>query len=456
MSRAKLWPIVWLVVVALLVACADHPRFYSDAEEWLKTGGHFSAQGHFAAYYPNAIALSSPGYVVGIELGEKVDVVRGSDLVVDHVVHAGTSMAFVSDVLIDGPRVPIVSHVIRYLGKPLGEGNCALYSLYQSDAPDGIHFCDGENRPVVGDWRKYQSAYADSWLAIDTLKVALQKDVATGNYTHLIIAIMGWRTQQEEAIRNFNSLVQSIHFASNGEFRPLFVGVTWVGPWAGRWLDPLMEAVSYSEIADLSDILGLTWLGVLTEEIAMPLGKRLDTVFITHSFGARAAATAICIGPAIRRQLAPPRDPAQGRIGHLIGFQAAFSLQRFKKDRLFFFYEDVYFPNDCTRADSIVLTTSAHDSASRSVVWADLAGNFRYYGSFCRSNNALVSCTSVNERGDIRGPYDTSKRLLYLDASDLIRYRAPGTDGGAHSDIFRHATGRLIWNLIAKPAAPRP
>jgi hypothetical protein len=62
----------------------------------------------------------------------------------------------------------------------------------------------------------------------------------------------------------------------------------------------------------------------------------------------------------------------------------------------------------------------------------------------------------VNERGDILGPYDLSKRLLYLDASELIRYRAPGTDGGAHSDIFRQTTGRLIWNLIAKPAAPRP
>jgi hypothetical protein len=456
MLGAKLWRIAWLVAVVLLVACTAHPPLYSDAEAELRTGGPFNAQGHFAVYYPNAIALSFPGYVLGIELGEKTTVMRGSDLVADRVVHAGTSMAFVSDVLIDGPRVPIVSHVIRYLGKPLGEGNCALYSLYQSDAPDGIDFCDGEKLPAVGDWRKYQSAFADSWLAMDTLNGALQKDLATGDHTHLIIAIMGWRTQQEEAIRNFNSLVQAIHFASNGEFRPLFVGVTWVGPWAGRWLDPIMEAISYGDIADLSDILGLTWLGVLTEEIAMPLGKRLDTVFITHSFGARAAATAICIGPAIRRQFAPQRDPVQGRIGHLIGFQAAFSLQRFKKDRLIFFYEDVYFPNDCARADSIVLTTSAHDSASRSAVWTDLAGNYSYYGSFCASNKPLVSCTSVDERGDIFGPYDPRKRLLYLDASELIRYRAPGTDGGAHSDIFRNATGRLIWNLIAKPATPRP
>jgi hypothetical protein len=42
-------------------------------------------------------------------------------------------------------------------------------------------------------------------------------------------------------------------------------------------------------------------------------------------------------------------------------------------------------------------------------------------------------------------------KLLYLDASGLIRFRAPRTDGGAHSDIFRPATGRLIWNLMATP-----
>ena len=136
MSRARALRLVRLVlIVGLLSGCA-HPRFYADAEKRLKTDGHFDAQGHFAVYYPAAIALSFPGYVVGIELGDKADVTHGSDLVADRVVHAGPSMALVSDLLIDGPRVPIISQVIRYQGRPLGEGNCALYSLYQSDAPE--------------------------------------------------------------------------------------------------------------------------------------------------------------------------------------------------------------------------------------------------------------------------------------------------------------------------------
>jgi hypothetical protein len=49
-------------------------------------------------------------------------------------------------------------------------------------------------------------------------------------------------------------------------------------------------------------------------------------------------------------------------------------------------------------------------------------------------------------------------RVLYLDASKVIRYTAPGTDGNAHSDIFRPPAGQLIWNLISKrpPAAVMP
>jgi len=146
MSRAQVRRLARLVLVGLLAGCA-HPRFYADAEKWLKTDGHFDAQGHFAVYYPASIALSFPGYVVGIELGDKADVVHGSDLVADRVVHAGPSMALVSDLLIDGPRVPIISQVMRYRGSPLGEGNCALYSLYQSDLPSRTVSARGPRRP---------------------------------------------------------------------------------------------------------------------------------------------------------------------------------------------------------------------------------------------------------------------------------------------------------------------
>jgi len=450
MSLASRWGLLWIAVAALLGGCAS-PRYYDEAERRLKTDGHFDSQGHFAVYYPAGIALSFPGYVVGIENSDKTTVTGDGDLIVDHVTDAGSSITQLSDVVADGEIVPYISQVIRYSARPLGAGNCALYSLYQADLPDLMPFCDGEKRPRIGAWSEYRSAYADSWRAIDLLKAALRGDVASGKYSHLIVAMMGWRTPQEEAIRNFNSIMRSLHMAAGEDFRPLFVGITWVGPWSDRWLDPIVEVVSYGKIANLADILGLTWLGVLTDEVVIPLGDKVDTVFITHSFGARAASTAICIGPVIRRSAAAVRERPPGTVGHLIGFEAAFSLQRFKKNRPFPIYEDIFFPANCARAKSIVLTASAYDSATRTILWADLAGNYRYFRSFCRANASLASCVAVNEGGDIEQKYDSSKRVLYLDVSKLIRFKAPGTDGGGHSDVFRPPVGHLIWNILSNP-----
>jgi hypothetical protein len=457
-----------VALTALLAACS-HPRYYAGAEHRLATDDHFAAQGHFAVYYPAEIALDFPGYVVGLEMTDRASLPPESDLQVEPMRHAGASIERLTRRLREGApgpdattgegQVPFISHVVRYRGQALGAGNCALYSVYQSTRPELMDFCDGIRRPLISDWRHYRSAYTDSWGAVDALKDAVRRDAASGDYTHLVVAIMGWRTTQEEAIRNFNSIARAVHAAAQGAFRPLFIGITWVGPWASRWLDPLAEGIAYANMADLADTLGLSWVGVLAEELVLPLSSLMPAVFITHSFGTRAATTAVCIGPAIRRNGGEARAPAQGTVDRIIGFQAAFSLQRLKKEQLIFFYEDIHFPNNCDRARSIVLTTSRHDSATRAILWADLAGNYRYFRSFCRKNSGtLVSCTSVDENGDIEGEVDRSMKVLYLDATELIRYRAPGTDGGAHSDIFRLPAGRLIWRLISgdEPATPRP
>jgi hypothetical protein len=178
----------------------------------------------------------------------------------------------------------------------------------------------------------------------------------------------------------------------------------------------------------------------------------VPVTWITHSFGARAATTATCIGPAIRRGAGAYERP-EGAIERVVGFQAAFSLKRFDPERRYL-YEDVHFPNDCDRARSIVLTTSRHDQASKSILWADLAGNYRYFRSFCRRHSgAGVSCAAVDGTGRIEGSHEPAAKLLYLDATRLIRFRAPGTDGGSHSDIFRPPAGRLVWSLMATPIA---
>jgi hypothetical protein len=453
---------VALLAPALLLAACSFPRYYASAEYALGTDAFFASQAHFAVYYPAEIALDFPGYLVGIEMGERNLVLRDGDLVIERPVQARSSMLRLADNLRDGRNrgeaqfetdlVPFVSQVLRYRGQPMGAGNCALFSSYQA-RDELMPFCDGPRRPRIEDWHVYRSAFADSWEAIDVLKTAVQADAASGRHTHLVVAMMGWRTTQEEAIRNFNSLMRAVRLAAGEDFRPLFIGISWVGPWSGRLLDPLVEFAAYGNIADLADTLGLTWVGVLTDEVVLPLSRQLHTTYITHSFGARAGTTAICIGPAIRRDRRPRPRP-DGAIDRLVGFQAAFSLQRFLQERLFWFYEDVYFPDDCARARSVVLTTTVHDSASKTILWADLAGNPTYFKRFCRRQTGrLVSCTTVDASGAIDGPYDPRMKVLYLDATRLLRYRAPGTDGGAHSDVFRPPIGRLLWSLMAEPPA---
>lgn len=457
----KMFPLAGLLT-AMIVAGCSHPRYYHEAEEHLGVAGHFESKGHFAAYYPHDISLTFPGYVVGTELGDRRALLGNDRLAVNRFVDAegrviaGGTITRIVDGMIDGERLPFVSHVIRYAGQPLGARNCAMYSVYQTSTPELIDFCDDQRRPEITEWSTYRSAFADSWTAIDSLKGELEREADSGKYSHLVVAMMGWRTSQEEAIRNFNSIVRSIHMAAGDAFRPLFVGITWMGRWEGRWLDPLSEMVSYPVVADLADQLGLTWVGVLNREIVLPLSARLPTVYVTHSFGARTAATAVCIGPAIRRNTAVAKEPVSGTVDVLIAFQAAFSLQRFKDRRPIWFYEDVHFPNGCTGARSIVLTSSRHDMATRSVVWADFAGNHDYFISYCGATREPgVGCVSVDTKGDLENEYDHSSKLIFLDASKLIAFTAPGTEGAAHSDIFRQSVGRLIWNLVSKQAPGR-
>lgn len=454
-----------LVLAGVLGACG-HPRYYADAESAMTTEDFFASQGHFAVYYPSEIALDFPGYVLGLETGKRNAVIASSkELHVEGLASAGNSILRLVGKLRNGgaggeaffetDRLPFVSHVIRYRGRPLGDGNCALFSTYQSVDAALVPFCSSGPLPQIEHLASYRSAFDDSWTAIDALKQALDADLSADRPTHLVVAMMGWRTTQEEAIRNFNSLMRGITAAAPSGFKPLFIGITWVGAWSGRWFDPLAEFVAYGNVADLADSLGLSWVGVLTDEVLLPLSARVPVTWITHSFGARAASTATCIGPALRRRAGPYSRP-EGSIERLIGFEAAFSLMRFDAEPRYF-YEDVHFPNDCDRARSIVLTTSKYDEATKSILWADLAGNYRYYRSFCRRNaGPRVSCAAVDEKGAIEGSHDLSARLLYLDATRLIRFRAPGTDGGAHSDIFRLPTGRLIWSLMANDAARPP
>jgi hypothetical protein len=344
-------------------------------------------------------------------------------------------------------NLPFVSQVMRYEGRPYGEGNCALYSLYHSHGLAFARPC--EDSPIDAFLTNdYRNSFGHSWNAIDILKQSLARDVASGRYSHIIVAVMGLDTPQADAIRNYKSIISSIRREAGSEFEPLFVGITWPSFFANRWFDPFWEALAYHPIADRADILGLTWLGILLNEAVLPLSDDIEVNVIAHSFGARATSMALCIGPALLRpDRGPRRMPVVGHVDTFIGLAPAFSLQRFV-DKDFIFYENIYYPDYCPKIDRFVFTASSEDFAFDPAFWSDAVGDHDYMVRYCaREQPVDVTCVEAGVDGTIPQTVPAYK-ITYVDTSALMKYQMPGSKGGGHSDIYRPAIGRLLWQLL--------
>jgi hypothetical protein len=437
------------LMLTFTIGSCSREQYLGEFERELGTDNASATLNHIAAYYPGAIALNFPGYIVGIEESPSHWISHSGDLKVYQIQGSGDKVKFLLNKLQREP-LQYISQVYRYRGQPFGEGDCALYHLYGRDRGGLMPTCGDPGEFHVEHDRDYRNAFKDSWKALDILRNQLEIDIAAGDYSHLLVVMMGLNTPQEEAIRNFNSLIWAIRSAGASEFRPLLIGITWPSFAKTRWFSPVWESLSYVPKANNADKLGLSWAGALIHEVVKPLSKRITTVVMAHSFGARAMSMAICIGPAIRRDRRTDSLADGMVVDYFLGLEAAFSLNRFR-DTVYPLYEDIYYSNACERANKIILTASEHDTATPSAVWADHVGNYGYYHSFCEAEKPFdVACVRVNSAGIVEEPYDHGTHMIYVDTSEVMQFDVPGTSGGGHSDIFRPPTGRLIWNFISE------
>lgn len=157
---------------------------------------------------------------------------------------------------------------------------------------------------------------------------------------------------------------------------------------------------------------------------------------------------AACVGPVIYR--AAPL--ARARIDHLVNWQGAFKSGRLLGDGS----DGFFYPPHCPAVGNLVLTASSHDKAVKKPFWGTYAGEMKSYVATCagqKARCALAGATGL--LGPVQGPQDS--RVLYVDASDLIRENAFGTGGGAHSDIYRPEHGRMMLQAIGiTPADATP
>ncbi len=438
-----------LLAVLLVTATAcSKLTYYTETEDRLDTSGYYHVLDHVSAYYPSGIALNFPGYIVAFEESATHQVTTDLDDVA--LLESADSAGYTVERLLEAMNFDVnyVSLVMRYRGRAFGEGNCSLYSLYHNREISAVEPCSDDPRNGMSQANDMSRAYADSWDALDILGEQLARDLASGDYTHLVVAVMGLDTAQEEAIRNYKSIISSIRKNAGDEFKPLFVGVTWPSFYANRWFDPLWEALAYPPIADRADTIGLSWLGILFSDVILPLSDRIEVTVVAHSFGARAATMALCVGPMLSRgDGVEPASSDRYQVENFIGLAAAFSLERFRQNSNIF-YEDIYYRDFCPRVKRFVFTASYNDHAFLPVFWSESVGDHEFMRKFCAAEQPVsLSCTQADASGEIEA-FDTSVKVNYIDTSLLMKYTMPGTEGGGHSDIYRLETGRLLWTLI--------
>lgn len=424
-------------IAVLLSGCAsDVPRRLQEAEQTFETNGPITRLFHASLYYPNEIRLQHDGFLVGIEKSPREKVLANGEMPVTGIVDSNLGRDDAKKLLNDG-KVLFVSHVLASYAQD--RKVCSLYNAYEiQKAAQLVDRCDAALPAAPA-----AQAYHQSWNALQTMKATLASRLAAARepYTHVLVMTMGWNTDQEEAVRNFNSLANSAQAAAGPGFRPLVVGVTWPGAWASQWFDPLIKLVSFGNKAKDADELGVSWLGVVLHDTLAPARERkIPIVAIGHSFGSRAMSAAACVGPVIYRD----QPIGRAQVDHLVNWQGAFMIRR-----LFGEGEDHFrYPTACPNVGNLVLTASEHDAAVEKSYFGKYAGERKSYTENCSGSPAIrcAAAEASGKLGAIGGKADSS--ILYIDAGALISENAYGTGGGAHSDIYRTEHGRMMLEAM--------
>ncbi|HOY22040.1 MAG TPA: alpha/beta hydrolase [Cellvibrio sp.] len=437
-----------LILIFSLMSCSNN-RHLKASEKALETDGSITMRFHSALYYPAELSMRFDGYIVGVEKSPRKTLLNDGDLNTVAIPAAGfKDKEDVEEILNDG-KLLYVSHVIKNFREP-EEKNCALYNLYSGIDPETsplVNECtdevlentstesEGNNKP-----------FKKSWSALDKLSESMSNRIKKGKYTHIVVVTMGWNTPQEEAIRNFNSIIYKLREEHESSIKPLVIGVTWPSEWTYPLLDPLVRILSFPNKARDADELGLTWLGVLLHDtIPRANSGRLPVIVIGHSFGSRASSVAACVGPGIYNTV--PIKPQH--TDTVVNLQGAFLSRRLfgENDQGF------HFPESCKTVKNFVLTSSKGDDAVRTAIWSMFggyyAGDSRSYKDICTVEAPKVRCVKAGSDGKMTlNGTNNQKNITLINADDLISENAYNTGGGAHSDIFRSQHGRLLRDII--------
>ena len=447
---------------------------------------------HRMADEPFGLAYRFPGFLIGVEQANRylIGVPPGSN-----VTGQGKGKEGIGALLNDRRRT-FVSHIVEFDDRDPGT---------RADSADPSHTGAAPRAEMVKtkmiyniyESPDYENAFAKSFAQLDGLGEKLRAKLTAANgkpgaapnpegYSHILVYCMGWNTDQQESIRNYNSLMGFLAQAAGespagDSFRPLVIGMSWPAEWS--YLKPL----SYLSKAGDADETGLVWGSYLLKKVLKPL--KLDfgipLVLVGHSFGARVLTRAAASNPDWIAGVPGPAyaeetDTAKKEIDLFIGLQGAVSANRFVRTGPLTsgWWEGAPYADLVKQNTRFIFTWSKNDKANPVAAYVTganhLGGEFGH--EFCVQHLEQFWPVLYAGKGDKprkrAWPYDSAGqtydpekgwgkvrypagKIFTMDVTSIVKDQPYGKGGGAHSDIYTPETGMLLWRSIEKFALGR-
>ena len=191
----------------------------------------------------------------------------------------------------------------------------------------------------------------------------------------------------------------------------------------------------------------------MIHEVLLPLKKEtgLPVTVLGHSFGARIMSRALFSG----RGLGDEHPPNLGELPEVdlfVALQGAFSANRFLPERKVG-KEGAPYRDHQERDTLIVLTWSEHDKGNPvadRITGANHVGGAPGHkrASDDRYKHRFQPAT-WNKRGELPPDLELKEgKILYIDATNVVRFSTYRKGGHAHNDIYRKQVGRGLWQLM--------
>ena len=462
--------ILFMLFFAIIFAGCAHlskPKLI-EKEKIYGTDGESLAIFHRVAEGDGGLGLKFPGFIIGIEKAYREKIKKDDifESINDEYFHDNKRYQKSIHKILNDSKRAFVSHIIEYRMDPYRE--CMKEDFFYNAYDKCFDPTD---------------AYLKGLLKLDELRNRIFMNDSETPYTHIFLYCMGWNTDQQESIRNYNSLFSQIikENKESSNFRPLFVGISWPSEWRSNFLGGFISVISYGVKADDADEVGLIWTNKILWNVLSPLkrAKHIPLILVGHSFGARVVTRAVfsngLIDIPVGNETSNNVTKEECSIDLVVGLQGAFSVRRFipgngnEGSPYSEFNRNNY-------AKKFVFTWSEYDFANpiaKFFTGANHIGGvyghelsldyqtiFNHYEVVVEEDrcNHDVSVKEIrkernkkiieNEQFEWTDSFKHPEKISIVDASALIKDKPYGKGGNAHSDIYTPGVANLIWDCI--------